>query len=294
MQATFPRFIDFERKHGSLIRGMVAARKAQADAPPADTSMFVSMRGGLSQLVKALEEALTRIDIVTGQSVSTLGHEGDQHTLALDDGETLLADAVVLATPAYVAADLVAELQPSLAEMLHAIRYVSTATVSLGFKRSDVPHALDGFGFVVPSSEPTKLLACTWTSTKLDQRAPDDAVLLRAFVGGPRNQELVTRDDKHIISVVRQELRKIMGINSDPLVARVFRWTQASPQYDVGHLERVTALEAACPPGLFMTGSPYRGVGIPDCVRQASETAQRVREFIDALQPVSTPIGEGA
>jgi oxygen-dependent protoporphyrinogen oxidase len=281
LQATFPRYIDIERKYGSLIRGMLAARKARAKTPPTEYSMFVSMRGGLRELVAALEGALAGVEILVGRAVTSLGQVDGGYTLRLDDGERRQADAVVLAVPAYAAAELLAPLNPALADGLRVIRYVSTATVSLGFRREDVPHPLDGFGFVVPASEPCDLLACTWTSTKFDHRAPDDAVLLRAFVGGPGREDVIEQDDAALIDMVRAELRRIMGIEAPPVVARTFRWRKANPQYDVGHLERVSALEALCPPGLFLTGSAYRGVGIPDCARQGAETAAQVRDYLD-------------
>jgi oxygen-dependent protoporphyrinogen oxidase len=293
LQATFPRFIDIERKYGSLIKGMLAARKARASAPPSKTSMFVSMRAGMRELVSALEDALVDVEILSGRGVTDLERAGDGYTVHLDSGEQRRADAVVLAIPAYAAADLVAPLNPSLEDGLRAIRYVSTATVSLGFPRADVPHPLDGFGFVVPApaSEPCDLLACTWTSTKFDHRTPDESVLLRAFVGGPHRQQLLEQDDTALIDTVRAELRRIMGIKAAPTVARVFRWQRANPQYDVGHLDRVSALEELCPPGLFLTGSAYRGVGIPDCVRQGTETAAQVRSFLALERKLLDPTG---
>jgi oxygen-dependent protoporphyrinogen oxidase len=282
LQATFPRFSAIERKYGSLIRGMLAARKARAQAPPGETSLFVTLQGGLRELVAALEEALDGVEILAGRGVTALERADGGYSVHLDDGDQRQADAVVLAIPAYATADLLAPLSAPLADGLRAIRYVSTATVSLGFRREDVPHPLDGFGFVVPASEPCDILACTWTSTKFDYRAPDDAVLLRAFVGGPRGETQVAQDDAAIIRTVQAEFRRILGIEAQPTVARVFRWRDANPQYDVGHLERVSALEALCPPGLFLTGSAYRGVGIPDCVRQGSETAAKVCAYLDA------------
>jgi oxygen-dependent protoporphyrinogen oxidase len=263
---------------------MLAARKARAKAPPGplgETSLFVSLQGGLRELVAALEEALEGVEILTGRGVTALERTEGGYRVHLDGGDQRQADAVVLAIPAHAAADLLAPLSAPLADGLRAIRTVSTATVSLGYRREDVPHPLDGFGFVVPASEPCDILACTWTSTKFDHRAPDGTVLLRAFLGGPRGEAQVAQDDMAIIRTVRAEFRRILGVEAPPTIARVFRWRDANPQYDVGHLERVSALEALCPPGLFLTGSAYRGVGIPDCVRQGNETAAKVRAYFD-------------
>jgi oxygen-dependent protoporphyrinogen oxidase len=287
LQATFPRFIDTERKYGSLTRGMIAARKAaqaheaafKANGHP-KMSMFTTLRGGLRELVDAIAAALDGVEVLTGCAVAALDCDGDGYTLRLDDGRTLAADAVVLAAPAYASAALLCSVQPELADMLDAVKYVSTATVSLGFDADGFEHPLDGFGFVIPRQEPTRLLACTWTSTKFPQRATPGTVLLRAFIGGPRREELVDLDDEALVRLVRDELRTIMGIHAAPTVARVFRWHRANPQYEVGHLERVDQMDALCPPGVLLAGSAYRGVGLPDCIHQGQRAARAALGYL--------------
>lgn len=293
LKATFPRFIDIERKYGSLTRGMIAARKARAAAAAPSgngagqpTTVFMTLKNGLQELITALENAIQGA-IITGQGVQQLQRSGASYTLTLDDGHTLDADVIALATPSFAAADLLRDIDADLAARLDAIRYVSTATVSLGFNTDSFEHPLNGFGFVVPRTEPTRLLACTWTSTKFTHRAGPGTVLLRAFIGGPRREEYVNLDDEALITLVREELRAIMGITAAPTVARVFRWERGNPQYDVGHLERVDAIEALCPPGLFLTGSAYRGVGIPDCVKQGHDSAGQIVQY--ASQAASKP-----
>ncbi len=294
LKATFPRFIDIERKYGSLTRGMIAARKARANAAKnagrqngsrQPTTVFMTLRNGLQEMVSALETAL-RGTILVGRSVTQLRQQASDYELTLDDGSVLAADAVVMATPAYVSAELLRDTHAELAGKLDAIRYVSTATVSLGFDEAGFGHPLDGFGFVVPRKEPTRILACTWTSTKFTHRARPGTVLLRAFIGGPRRQEFVELDDQSLITLVREELQTIMGISAEPRVARVYRWHRSNPQYDVGHLEHVDSIEALCPHGLYLTGSAYRGVGIPDCVQQGQATAQRVVAYLQHESPV--------
>jgi oxygen-dependent protoporphyrinogen oxidase len=163
-----------------------------------------------------------------------------------------------------------------LAQALRQIHYLSTATLSLAFKRSEVDHPLNGFGFVVPKREDSRLMACTWISTKFSHRAPDDQVLLRVFVGGYKHQELVGESDTALLALVRSELSRIMGIRAEPTHYEIYRWPQGNAQYDVGHLERVGQIEqmaqANCP-GLYLTGSAYRGVGLPDCIHQGEQTA---------------------
>jgi len=298
LQATFPRFIQLEQKYGSLIKGMLAqkARRAEGDrnGTGRGESLFMTLRGGLRELVEAL---VARLDgeLCLGTGVVELARTGQGYRLRLADGRTLGADAVVLATPAYAAADLVEPLHPALAAELRAIRYVSTATVSLGFRRAEFEHPLDGFGFVVSARSTSRLMACTWTSTKFDARAPGEHVLLRAFVGGPRRQDLVDLPDEELLQLVGEELRQVMGVTARPVVSRIYRWPGGNPQYDVGHLARVEQLEAMAAdlPGLYLTGSAYRGVGLPDCIQQGQATAEAMLEGI-AKGEIVSPLAEAA
>lgn len=303
LQATFPRFIQLEQKYGSLIKGMLAQKahgaRQSRNGTGRKASLFMTLRGGLRELVEALVAQLEG-ELLPGTRLTGLAWASDgptsangRYCLRMDDGRTLLADAVILATPSYTAADLVEPMHPALAAELRAIRYVSTATVSLGFRRAEFEHPLNGFGFVVAARERSRLMACTWTSTKFNQRVPDEHLLLRAFVGGPRNQELVALPDEALIQLVREELRQVMGVNATPVIARVYRWPEANPQYDVGHLQQVDHIEAMATDlaGLHFTGSAYRGVGIPDCIQQGQHTAERV---INELSQRRRPVDEAA
>jgi oxygen-dependent protoporphyrinogen oxidase len=290
LQATFPRFIQLEQKYGSLIKGMLAQKARRAEPGHNGTerklSLFMTLRSGLHELVDALAarlegELLTGTRVVGLERTEAEPTAGDaRYRLRLADGRVLPADAVVLATPAYVSADLVEPMHSKLAEGLRGIRYVSTATVSLGFRRAEFEHPLDGFGFVVSAREKTRLMACTWTSTKFNEFAPDQHVLVRCFLGGHRNQELVDLPDESLVELARDELRWVMGVHAEPVITRVYRWPRANPQYDVGHLERADCLEALAAelPGLYLTGSAYRGVGIPDCIEQGRKTAELLVE----------------
>lgn len=276
--ATFPRFRALEAKHGSLTRGMLAAQRARASAPQAGDappSLFMSFARGAQELVDTLVSRLAG-DLRLNAGVEALARaDGGAYTLTLEDGSRLRADAVVLATPSYVAAGVLRALAPEAAAPLDAIRYVSTGTVSLAYRRADIRHPLDGFGLVIPRSERRPVNAVTWTSTKFSHRAPAGYALLRVFFGGSRSPQSMALDDAALLATVRGELRSMLGIDAAPLFHRIYRWQQANPQYDVGHLDRVAAIEAALPAGVYVTGSPYRGIGISDCVRQAQETAQQ-------------------
>jgi protoporphyrinogen/coproporphyrinogen III oxidase len=287
--ATFPRFREIEKKHGSLIRGMLAGRSnshskpaATAQTTPPQTngqpakppSMFISFRDGAQELVDGLLPQLTGdIWLDTGVTSIAQSNASARYQLTLSDRTTVAAQAVVLATPAFVSAELLTDLAPNAAKLLSAIRYVSTGTISLGFRRDEVNHPLNGFGVVIPRSEKRPINAITWSSTKFDHRAPADHVLIRVFFGGSRNPEIVERSDEDLLAIACRELHALLGIDATPVFHRLFRWRNATPQYDVGHLKRVDAIEAALPSGLHVTGSPYRGIGIPDCVHQAQQTA---------------------
>lgn len=279
---TFPRYREIEKRHGSLIRGMLSQRRAAKAPGPARSgqkSAFLSLRNGLGQLIEALESALDGGRLITGcRAVALERGEGPRYRIRAENGSVYDADAVVLATPAQVSASLLTDLSPALVEALSRIRYVSTATISLAFQAADVGHPLDGFGFVVPRREQRRILACTWSSTKFDHRAPPDAVLLRCFVGGSGNEELVGLGDDELEALVREELLDLMGLRAQPTMRRIFRWYGGNPQYDVGHPELVRSIAAlaAREPGLYLTGSAFDGVGVPDCVRQGQETARKV------------------
>ncbi len=292
--ATFPRFRDVEEKHGSLIKGMVAARRAGANGsgpspngrkPP---SMFMSFKGGMRELIEGLVPRLSG-DLRLSTAVAGLETTDNAFALMLNDGSRLVARHVVLAVPAYVAADLLADLTPDAATILRDIRYVSTGTISLAYRRDTLTHSLDGFGIVIPRSERRCINAVTWTSTKFDGRAPEKYALLRVFFGGSRTPEMMDLPDAALVTAVRAELQALMGIDAPPLFQRIYRWHDANPQYDVGHLDRVTAVEAALPPGLHVTGSPYRGIGVPDCVKQAKATAEQVAASLSQMQPEQPP-----
>jgi protoporphyrinogen/coproporphyrinogen III oxidase len=286
--ATFPRLRELEAQHGGLMRGMLAQRRAMARAVPGPgrraPTMFMAPRAGMAEIVAAISSRLDQVTIRQGIVVQRVVPRGagvagvPSYEVQCDRSPALQAEAVVLAMPAHATARVVEGFHPKLAQALRAIPYVSTATISLAYRRADVPHPLDGFGFLVGRREGRRLMAATWTSTKFAQRAPAEHVLIRSFVGGAGHEHLVELEDAALLQLVREELGDILGIRQAPLLARVFRWERANPQYRVGHLEHVEAMEKmlASFPGLFLTGSAYRGVGVPDCIYQGGQAAERV------------------
>jgi len=282
---TFPRFREIERAHGSIIRGMLAARRKAQSAPKSDLSPFLTLRGGTGELVRALLEQLS-CTLIGGREVTALSydpHSEHSYHLELNNGESIDADAVILTTPAEAAATLVAPIRPSLAGELRQIRYVSTGTISLAYRRSDIGRPLEGFGLLIPQSERRKINALTMTSQKFDRRAPDGMALIRVFVGGSRTPETIALDDEALLALVRGELHDILGITAAPVWSRIYRWPNGNPQYDVGHSERLNAITKQLPEGLLLAGSSYNGVGIPDCIRQGQEAAQQALAYLERV-----------
>lgn len=287
MQATFPRFLAMEQQHGSLIAAAQAGRRlAASDSNTAGSqaalrrAAFVTLKGGMAELVEALEARL-EARLLTGRAVKAIEPgDGAAYRVLLDDGTLIPTDALIITTPAYSTANLVTPFAPALAAGLRRIRYVSTGIATLAFRRSEVGTPIDGFGLVIPGSEGRQINACTLTSVKFDHRAPTDTLLVRVFFGGSDTPETMHLDDDALLALVRSELKTVLGIRATPLWTRIARWWDSNPQYDLGHLERVAALDSLCPPALVLAGSAYRGVGIPDCIRQGYEAAERVQHYV--------------
>ncbi len=288
LRSTFPMFLDMERKHGSLIQGMMNRPKRQPAAPGSKPiSMFVTLQGGLQRLSDTLVEHLPAASILTGRSVLTVHRLGKQYQIVLSDGSSILADNIVFATPSYITADLIQQIDANLASHLRGIRYVSTATVSLGFKRSGIAHPMQGAGFIVPRSEGRRITACSWSSTKFNHRAPSDSVLLRVFIGGALAEQDAEQDEAALIRLAREELRTIMGITAEPTLAKAYRWPKANPQYNLGHDTRVAEIEHLLTniPGLYLAGAAYRGAGIPDCIQSGILAARAIAARDHAERP---------
>lgn len=292
IEATFPQYRAMERRYGSVIRGLRAAGRergrpsgtAEANGGEAMPA-FVSFDSGTHALVEAVVARLTG-ELRLGCAAERIERaaEGNGYVVALRDGEREAADAVIVATPARVAAGMLREVAPEAAERLATIRVASIGTAYLAYRREQVAHALDGFGLVIPSSEGRRIDGITWTSSKWTSRAPEGDVLLRVFFGGPHTRSMMDLDDAELLAAVRAEAGAMLGVRGGPLFERVFRWPDGYPQYDVGHLERVAAIEAALPAGVHVTGSSYRGVGVPDCVRQGQEAARQVVAALGAVR----------
>ncbi len=287
LKATFPRFLELEQEHGSVIRGMMAAQATTTGEPKAspERTMFVSLKNGLEDLVTALVRRLTDqgVTLRNGVAVESLRVRSHQlgrwtYDVMLGDGSALSVDSLVLATPAYVSADLLRPLTPIASGLLDMIPYASTATIAIVYPASVIGGAVQGFGFVVPRVEQRDLIAATWTSIKWPHRAPPAQLMVRCYVGGVGREAILQLDDQALVNRVKAELRQICGVTAEPTYVEVNRWMKAMPQYQLGHLERLEQAEGTLSRygGLVLTGAAYRGVGIPDCIRHGDSAADKV------------------
>jgi protoporphyrinogen/coproporphyrinogen III oxidase len=270
LAATFPQLSALERADGSVLWGLSARPR------PTEESPFLSLRSGMGALVTALVASLRRARLETGREAKRLRRGSSGFEVELADGETIAADGVVVATPAYVTDELLADLDARLAEAHAQIPYGSSVVVTLAFA-AEVARSLEGYGYVVPRVEGTDVLACTWSSRKWDGRAPRGASLVRVYVGRFGGRDLTRATDDDLIGLARDELG-LVAVDAVPTLTRVHRWPLAMPQYVLGHLDRLALVDEALLqlPGLALAGAAYRGVGIPDCIASGEAAAESV------------------
>jgi oxygen-dependent protoporphyrinogen oxidase len=259
LAATFPILAELERTEGSVLRAMARRRGPGG---------FVTLSGGLGELVDVLSRRLPRERLRLDTPVLGVERSGTAYRVRVADGSTITSDRVILALPAPAAAQLVAPLDPRIGRELRGIPFVSTATVSLGFAPGAAGQRLGGYGFVSPRAAGGPIVAGTWTSNKFAGRAPLAGTLVRFFLGRAGSESVVDQSDDQIVAIARAELTRLCGVTATPALVRVFRWPASMPQYVVGHLERLERLDELMRgvPGLLLAGASYRGVGIPDCI----------------------------
>jgi len=276
VRASFPELESWERDHGSLVRGARAAVRVARDR--AAGPIFLRVRGGLRRLTDALVEALGPDRIRCGARVDRIEPRGDGYSV-WSGGAEVVAEAVVIAAPAFVAADLVEGFAPSAAGELRGVPHVSTAVAVLVYPEGSASALPESSGFVVPRGR-LAMTACTFVSRKWPDETFGDRAVVRCFVGAAGVEDVAFEAEEDIVWGVSRQLAALLPLPERPEEARVVRWPKAMPQYEVGHLERVDRAERALPPGMFVVGQDYRGVGIPDCVRGAGEVAARLRAYL--------------
>ena len=294
LTATFPQLREAERRFGGLIKGVLAARRLAPAPVSAPGSAFLTPADGLDALVTALERRLRdrEVALVLHNPATAVARAGDGFEVRLEAGGSIQADAVIIATPAYAAADLLAELDLVLAAELAAIPHVSTAIVTLAYRREEISHPLDGHGYVIPRAEGSPILACTWSSRKWAGRAPEGWELIRVFIGRAGQEEVLAADDETLIALAVQEVAARLGVTAPASLTQVRRWPRGMPQYLLGHPERVARIEVTARKhaGLYLAGNAFHGVGLPDCIASGERAADAAAAQLRALALMSAPI----
>lgn len=282
LAACFPRLAEMEREHGSLFAAMRARRKegrrVSAAGPAGTLTSFADGIGYLPEQAAGRDDFETR----TGCVVNSVYPMGESFHLKLEPAGVLSAQFVVVALPAFAAANVMRNLDGALSSTLGEIPYAGMTVICAGYRREKVGHSLDGFGFLVPRCEGLRLLGCIWTSSVFDGRAPQGWVQLRSMVGGATDSEAVNLSDGELLALFRREAGALLQIDSDPEFFEVHRYERAIPQYTPGHVDRVRRVEAAEDrhPGLTLAGNSYRGVGLNDCIVSAHRAVERVRRHV--------------
>jgi oxygen-dependent protoporphyrinogen oxidase len=274
--SVLPRLTELESRYGSLSRGVVAERRkaaSNAGQPP----LFRTLKGGLGTLVESLESAVGRgVEFLRCRAETIERTENGFRIHA--GGDWLSCRSLVMACEAHNAAPLVLGLDAGLAQLLEGIPYNSSIILALAFPSGAFRSVPDGFGFLVPRRERRRLVACTWVNTKFSYRAPEGIILLRCFLGGTGDDDILTESDDTVVEWALADLRGMIEIHGQPLFSRVFRWPRAMAQYTVGHAQRVAEIESRLRqiPGLHVAGNAYYGIGVPDCIRMGRQAAQRI------------------
>lgn len=287
LRETLPQLHRAEQAHGSLTRFVLAERRRGGGTAGPSGAGLLAPVGGMAELVQALEDALTGVDVRTSTALESVVAEPDGYrlTLTAPDGSRIVvhAQAVVLAVPAPAVARAGSALDAALAPVLDGVRYGSTVTVNLGFRLPARPVA--GHGYLVPAREDRPARAATWSSVKFPGRAPEGHLLARVSLGGP-GRSVAGLDWAGLVALAREELARTAGLTSEPVLARVHDWRGAMPLYTVGHSDRVAELDRvlARHPGLFVAGSAFHGAGVPDCIASGGRAADAVLDHL-SLRP---------
>ena len=277
---TSPVMREMERENGGLFAGALARMRARRKLKAEGTSppQFMAFDKGSQVLIDTLVTKL-EAELISGTRAVQIRIEKDQFIVDLEDRSSLTADVVVITVPANQASSLLADTDQNASMLLSQIGHenIGTATLVYDSGQIDMPYRINGL--MIPRRENRHIDAVTWTSNKPIERSPEGYEMLRIFFGGS-DPELVTREKREIISVIRDELDSMLGIQAEPLESQVYCWPDSFPQAHVGHLQLVDQIEAALPEGLYVAGSSYRGIGIPDCIRQAQTAADQVINYL--------------
>jgi len=284
LKASYPLFLQLEQKYGSLIKGLAKTMpKAPEKSKSAKEGAFFSFKDGLETLVKSLEHNIWNDTIHVNTAVDHIEKKESGYHLLLNTGKVYKADAVIMAAPHNHVPDMLT--QYDFLKKLYEIPATSTANVVLAFDQSAIKKDINGTGFLVSRTGDYRITACTWTHRKWPSTTPKGKALLRCYVGRPDDQEIVDLSDEEITNIVLKDLNKTMKIKAKPEFTVITRYKHARPQYHVGHLDLVSEIRENVSmelPGLFLAGSSYDGVGIPDCIEHGEKSAMNVIQFLES------------
>lgn len=285
LKSCFGKVYNLEQNYGSLIRGMIRlqreAKRSGKKVGAGPGGILTSFYDGMETFISALSSFLGE-RLKTEAQVVSIDRQGSHYVISRADGTNIETEAVVCATPAFTASDMVKGLDKNLSALLSEIYYPSVSVVCLGYKREKIRHNLGGFGFLIPFREGRKILGTLWDSSIFPNRAPEGYVLLRTILGGARRSDLALEHQEKLITLVMDELRDIMKISAQPDLAKVYTHQRGIPQYFLGHDQKTEQIEKICKnyKGFYVTGNAYRGIGVNDCVENSHKLAQRILQEI--------------
>ncbi|MEW6108773.1 MAG: protoporphyrinogen oxidase [Nitrospirota bacterium] len=285
LRACFPKVYALEKNYGSLIRGMIKLQKARKKEGSGDKvgagpgGTLTSFLNGMGELADSLKDILGE-RVRLGCKVVSIAKKDGIYSIFFPDGSSFETETIIIASPAYAAAEMLRNIDERLSNIISEISYPSVSVVCFGYRKEKIKSPLNGFGFLIPSSERRKILGTLWDSSIFPNRAPEGYVLLRSMVGGARAPELAMEDDSRLSDIVKNEIGGIMNIKTEPDFVRIYRHEMAIPQYTVGHLERLKNIDSILlkHKNLYLTGNAYRGIGVNDCIDNSFRLSEKIIE----------------
>ena len=285
LQSCFPIMREMEDEYGSLFKAMIAkakqakAKKKKSGAPSGPGGWLTSFKGGLYTVIEKFQSKYAD-QIACNMTAKTITKDSDLYTVTFTNGETVTAKHIVLATPTYRASEMLKELSSSLSQSFNSIPYAPISVVCLGYKKEDVNHKLDGFGFLVPQKENLNILGSIWTSSIFENRAPEGTVQFRTMIGGDGDHKSINLSDDDLLALVEKDLNAIVGIKGKAELSKIYRWTRGIPQFKIGHKAIMTRLEEelARNKNLHITGNAYYGISLNDCIKQSYKVAEKITQ----------------
>jgi oxygen-dependent protoporphyrinogen oxidase len=291
VRAVLPRFVDMENKYGSLTLAMIDSRRKLATMHKEKGSkpkpLFSSLKSGMQKMVDAVVVRLDANSLRTSTAVHSIAPRGQVWEVRTENGVEQF-DGVIIAVPARIASRLLDSIDHQLAEDLGKVEYSSSITMTMGYDMEQLKGLPPGFGFLVPRTEGTRMLACTFVHNKFPNRAPAGKGLLRCFMGGAHDETILQKSDEEITSIARQELKQILKLDAEPRFVRIYRWHASMAQYTPGHLERLERIDKTLEalPGLALAGNAFKGIGVPDCIRSGQDAATKLAKLSKSTQTV--------